>query len=62
MDYKEIKSEIDERYVDDGRSLMMPLKKGWRWDKHEGISCKKEWQAEDEERGDCQVRKEQLMQ
>ena len=36
------------RYMDDGRTLMPPLKPGWRWEEWK-LKFKLKWQREDQE-------------
>ena len=41
-----IRSELDGRYVDDGRLVLYPIRPGWRW--HQGgIWFREDWECED---------------
>ena len=43
-----IDTKLDARYVDDGRTLMHPIKAGWSWSKEESrMMWSKEQEAED---------------
>ena len=39
-------SEADGRYVDDGRLVLFPIRRGWRWHRG-GLWFCKEWEEED---------------
>ena len=40
-----INTELDARYVDDGRNLMHPVNTGWRWSE---ATSRMEWSEEQE--------------
>ena len=42
-----IKSELDGRYVDDGRLVLYPIRSGWRWHKG-GLWFREDWEQEDQ--------------
>ena len=45
---KGIDTKLDARYVDDGRTLLHPIKAGWSWSKEENrMMWSKEQEAED---------------
>jgi hypothetical protein len=47
MNENNVERDLEDRYMDDIRVVMMCLKAGWRW--HEdGLYWCKEWEAEDE--------------
>ena len=56
MAASKVKTKIDARYVDDGRTLLMPVKRGWRWTE-DGVRWSKEWNDEDEEIGEYEHQK-----
>ena len=35
MDKDDVNTKLDARYVDDGRTLMYPIKAGWKWSEGE---------------------------
>ena len=41
-----IKSELDGRYVDDGRLVLYPLRAGWRWHRG-GLWYREDWEVQD---------------
>ena len=56
MTVSKVKTKIDARYVDDGRTLLMPVKRGWRWTE-DGVRWSKDWNAEDEESGESGIKR-----
>ena len=43
------------RYIDDGRSFLYPIRKGWRWVEG-GMQYSKKWQCEDEDMSPVEVK------
>ena len=41
-----LRSELDGRYVDDGRLVLYPLRPGWRWHR-QGLWFREDWEEED---------------
>ena len=50
MDKDGVKTKLDARYVDDGRTIMYPIKTGWKWSEGENrMAWSKEQEASDNE-------------
>ena len=47
MEKDGVKTKLDARYVDDGRTLMYPIKTGWKWSNEESRMV---WSAEQDAR------------
>ena len=62
MDQLMVRTCLIARYMDDGRTLMHPLKPGWRWDKdEESLKFSLAWECEDQELSGAEITRRGLL-